>query len=116
MRNTKQLIVPFVEGLEKMSYSELDLAMETKASKGVINEINWPKDYPYCPDCVFSVARSKTHIAVLYHVRGLDLRATDLEDNGNTWEDSCCEFFVTDPNDGTYYNFELTCIGTLCPL
>ena len=113
MRNTKQLIVPFVEGLERMSYSELDLAMETNASKSVINEINWPKDYPYCPDCVFSVARSKTHIAVLYHVRGLDLRASDLEDNGNTWEDSCCEFFVTDPGDGTYYNFELTCIGTL---
>ena len=49
----------------------------------------------------------------MFHVRGLDLRATAIEDNGNSWEDSCCEFFVTDPYDGTYYNFELTCIGSL---
>ncbi len=46
-------------------------------------------------------------------MRGLDIRGTELEDNGNTWEDSCCEFFVTHPFDGTYYNFELNCIGTL---
>ena len=25
----------------------------------------------------------------------------------------CCEFFVSDTHDGTYYNFELNCIGTL---
>lgn len=49
----------------------------------------------------------------MFHVRGLDLRATVMEDNGHSWEDSCCEFFVTDPYDGTYYNFELTCIGSL---
>ena len=27
--------------------------------------------------------------------------------------DSCCEFFVSDPSDGTYYNFEMNCIGTV---
>jgi hypothetical protein len=113
MKDIKQLTVPLIEGLEKMNYSELDLAMETGASKGVVNEVNWPKEFPYCPDCVFSIARSKTHLAVLYHVRGLDLRATEMNDNGITWEDSCCEFFLADPYDGTYYNCEITCIGTL---
>ena len=41
------------------------------------------------------------------------LRAAALEDNGPVWGDSCCEFFVSHPSDGTYYNFELNCIGTL---
>ena len=43
----------------------------------------------------------------------MDLRAKAMEDNGPVWEDSCCEFFVGDPSDGTYYNFEMNCIGTL---
>ena len=96
-----------------MSLQELDLVMEEKAAKFAVCENNWPKDAPYSPDCNGSVARSKTHLAVMYHVRGLDLRATEMEDNGRSWEDSCCEFFVTDPFDGSYYNFELTCAGSL---
>lgn len=104
--------LPYIEGLEEMTYGELDLAMETGAAKSFIGCVNW-KEYPYRPDVAFSVAHSRTHLAVLYHVRGLDLRAAALEDNGPVWEDSCCEMFIADPSDGTYYNFEMNCIGTL---
>ena len=109
----KRIDVPLIEGLEGMSLQELDLVMEDKASKFAVSERNWPEVAPYAPDCNGSVARSMTHLAVMFHVRGLDLRAVALEDNGRSWEDSCCEFFVSDPSDGTYYNFELTCIGSL---
>ena len=102
-----------IEGLEKMSLQELDLTMEEKATKFSVSEHNWPKDAPYAPDCNGSIARSSTHLAVMFHVRGLDIRATEMEDNGRSWEDSCCEFFVSDPFDGTYYNFELTCAGSI---
>lgn len=104
--------VPYIEGIEKMSFEEMDLAMETGASKSFIGCVNWA-EYPYRPDVAFSVARSASHLAVLYHVRGLDLRAAAMEDNGRVWEDSCCEMFIADPADGTYYNFEMNCIGTL---
>ena len=113
MKTTKKINVPLIEGLEGMNLPELDIVMEEKASKFTVSENGWPKQFPYSPCCNGSIARSKTHIAVMYHVRGLDLRATALEDNGRSWEDSCCEFFVTDPFDGTYYNFEMTCIGSL---
>ena len=96
-----------------MTLQELDLAMEKSAAKFAVCENNWPKEAPYTPDCNGSIARTAAHLAVMFHVRGLDLRATQIEDNGRSWEDSCCEFFVTDPYDGTYYNFELTCIGSL---
>lgn len=113
MKTIKRIKVPFIEGLEKMNLQELDLEMEKQASKFAVCENNWPKDAPYTPDCNGSIARAKGHLAVMFHVRGLDLRATALEDGGNCWEDSCCEFFITDPYDGTYYNFELNCIGSL---
>ncbi|MDD5914603.1 MAG: carbohydrate-binding family 9-like protein [Bacteroidales bacterium] len=113
MKTVKRIRVPFIEGLENMTLQELDLAMEKSAAKFAVCENNWPKEAPYTPDCNGSIARTASHLAVMFHVRGLDLRATQLEDNGRSWEDSCCEFFVTDPYDGTYYNFELTCIGSL---
>ena len=113
MKTTKKINVPYIEGLEKMDLAELDLAMEKGAAKFAVAECNWPKEAPYTPACSGSIARCKGHLAVMFHVRGLDLRATDLEDNGRSWEDSCCEFFIADPYDGTYYNFELTCIGSL---
>ena len=96
-----------------MTLQELDLAMEKSAAIFAVCRNNWPTEAPYTPDCNGSIARTASHLAVMFHVRGLDLRATQIEDNGRSWEDSCCEFFVTDPYDGTYYNFELTCIGSL---
>ena len=113
MKTVKRIRVPFIEGLENMTLQELYLAMEKSAAKFAVCENNWPKEAPYTPDCNGSIARTASHLAVMFHVRGLDLRATQIEDNGRSWEDSCCEFFVTDPYDGTYYNFELTCIGSL---
>ena len=113
MKTTKRINVPMIEGLEMMSLPEFDLAMEEKAAKFAVCENNWPEYAPYSPDCNGSVARTRNHLAVMFHVRGLDLRATAMEDNGRSWEDSCCEFFVADPKDGSYYNFELTCIGSL---
>ena len=96
-----------------MDLPALALAMETHGAKAAVCENNWPSVAPYAPDCHVVAARTKEYLAVLYHVRGLDLRATALQDGGNSWEDSCCECFVADPAGDVYYNFELTCIGSL---
>lgn len=81
---------------------------------------NWPELFPYAPEVNLRIARSRTALFLEYEVRGEDLRAQNLEDNGRQWEDSACEFFVcpdvtsadsTTPCD--YFNFEVNCIGTL---
>ena len=108
----KNLNIPYIEGLERLSFEELDKTMELSATKDFISTVNW-SGFPYKPTVSFRIARSASHIVIIYNVRGLDLRAAALEDNGPVWEDSCCEFFVSHPSDGTYYNFELNCIGTL---
>lgn len=108
----KKLEIPFIPGLESLSFEEMDVCMEEKAAKDFICEVNW-QEYPYKPSAAFRVARSEKHLVIMYDVKGLDLRAASLQDNGPVWEDSCCEFFVAHPSDGTYYNFELNCVGTL---
>ena len=108
----KSINVPFIAGLEKMSAGEFSMAMEKFGAKDAVNEAPW-KGFPYKPDCFFTIARSSAYLAVEFRVRGLDLRSMELEDCGRSWEDSCCEFFIAHPSDGTYYNFELTCAGSL---
>ena len=109
----KQLKIPFIPELESSDFKTLELKMETGAAKAAIDTVCWPGEFPYAPAANVSIARSATHIIVHYSVSGLDLRAMAMENNGPVWEDSCCEFFVGDPSDGTYYNFEMNCIGTL---
>lgn len=108
----KELVVPYIDGLEGLTLERLDEVMEVHASKGFISEVNW-KEWPYAPSVSFKIARSRSSLYIMYHVRGLDIRATVLEDNGTVWEDSCCEFFISHPSGDSYFNFELTCIGTL---
>jgi len=110
--STKSINVPFIENLEKLSPCEFDSIMEQKASSDSIDVVNWPSQFGYCPKTAIKVARSKDYLAVCFDVQGMDLRATEMEDNGNSWEDSCCEFFVS-PKEGYYYNIETTCIGSV---
>ncbi|MGN1210917.1 MAG: carbohydrate-binding family 9-like protein [Candidatus Cryptobacteroides sp.] len=108
----KTLTVPFIGNIETLPYDILAERLVSAGAKCRIDTINWP-EWPYRPDVCLYIARSRTHLVLLYAVEGLDLRAEAVDDNGNVWEDSCCEFFVSDPCDGTYYNFEMNCIGTL---
>ena len=108
----KTIEVPFIEGLEKMTPAQLHTVMDSDAAQSHIDQVNWPDDFPYKPDTQVSVARSDKYLAVSYQVEGRDLRATEMEDGGRSWEDSCCEFFIS-PGDDFYYNVETTCIGSV---
>ena len=108
---TKTIKVPFIAGLESMDAAGLDKALES-AAKDRIDTVNWPEAYPVKPAVGLRVARSEKYLAVSYEVCGPDLRATQMCDNGRNWEDSCCEFFV-EAGDGSYFNFETTCIGSV---
>lgn len=113
MNNAESIRVPLIRTFGDGSYEDFRHIMQNEAAEGKIGTVNWPESFPYAPECSFRIARTADSIAIFYHVHGLDLRAIAVEDNDRVWEDSCCEFFVADPSDGTYYNFELNCIGTL---
>lgn len=109
---SKKIKVPVIENLESMSKEQFEAAMNESAAKGSVDTINWPDEFSYCPECNFKIARSRKYIAIQFEVTGKDLRATELEDNGRNWEDSCCEFFLA-PNADYYYNMEINCIGSV---
>lgn len=108
----KQMEVPCIPGLGKMTDEEVIVALEECGAKFAVDHVCWPGEYPYKPLCAGTIAHTGDSIAILFHVRGLDLRSVNLSDNGRQWEDSTCEFFVADPHDGTYYNFETNCVAT----
>ena len=60
-----------------------------------INVVNWPDEYPYCPNVEFAIAHQNDAILLHYRVEENNPRATVANDLGNVWEDSCCEFFFS---------------------
>lgn len=77
-----------------------------------IDNANWAEDYPYKPKVDFRIAHTGTQIVLHYRVEEATVRAT-AADNGNVWEDSCCEFFVCPEAGGVYYNIECNCAGQM---
>ena len=75
--------------------------------------INWPDEYPYCPEAAVRMAWCPEGLAIHYRVSEQSVRAVYVEDNGKVWTDSCMECFLRNPESNTYYNIECNCVGTL---
>lgn len=78
-----------------------------------IDTVDWPSDYPYCPDVKFAIAHKGDCLLLHYKVEEDCVRAVSGADLGPVWEDSCCEFFCCPDTEGGYYNLEANCIGTV---
>lgn len=108
----KTINVPRIEHLSKMTFEELNIALEQGAKRQGIDTINW-SEYPYCPITVLDVAADQTHLFLRYFVRGEGLKAAFTEDNDAVWQDSCVEAFFAAADGEGYFNFEMNCIATL---
>ncbi len=78
-----------------------------------IASVNWPEQYPYCPDVVFRVAWCPEGLVLHYRVSEQSVRAVYGEDDGCVWTDSCVECFIRNADSETYYNIECNCVGTM---
>lgn len=77
-----------------------------------LNTINW-EAYPYSPEVAFRIAYTDHAVLLHYKVKEKSVRGKYTKPNGQVWTDSCVEFFVSPGQDGTYYNIECNCIGTI---
>ena len=77
-----------------------------------IDTNDWSADFPYTPKAEFRIAHTGKSIVINYRVEEDTVRAV-AADNGNVWEDSCCEFFSIPAGDGVYYNIECNCAGQM---
>lgn len=76
-------------------------------------QVNWPKEFPYCPKMKAAIACTDSAILVHYKVQEQSVRAVAQKDHDAVWEDSCAEFFSSPAEDGLYYNVECNCAGKL---
>ncbi|MCQ2148050.1 MAG: hypothetical protein MJZ16_11110 [Bacteroidales bacterium] len=112
-QKAESMYAPYIYGIESQDFFSLCRSLSMNGTKFQIDKVNWPKSYPYAPSCKASIAFGDEGIAVVFDVRGYDLKAEVLEDNGKVYKDSCCEFFILSQDGKSYYNFEINCIGTL---
>ena len=73
----------------------------------------WADAYPYCPRMKVRLAHNGEQLLINYRVMEDAVRAVAPHDDGNVWEDSCCELFISPVDDGTYYNMECNAAGTM---
>ena len=111
MKTMKSISVPFLSSDHDKNILVYDELWVT-VPKYPIDEVNW-SNFPYKPDVRFSLAYSQTGIYLKFWVTEDGVRGLVMEDNGRVYTDSCVELFIDPSGDGTYYNFEFNCIGTL---
>lgn len=109
MKSTKIRYVPELNSMEIKSATEFFVHNNTFEK---VNTLNWPKDFPYKPDCQFKIARSANSVFIHFKVKENNVKALYAIDQQPVWEDSCVEFFCKLPEQNFYYNFEFNCIGT----
>lgn len=73
----------------------------------------WADAYPYRPKMEVRMAHNGKQLLINYRVTEECVRAVAKHDDGNVWEDSCCELFLSPVADGTYYNLECNAAGQL---
>lgn len=78
-----------------------------------IATVNWPDEYPYCPEAAFRMAWCPEGLLLHYRVEEQSVRARYADDGGKVWTDACVECFIRNADSDTYYNIECNCIGTL---
>ena len=105
--------IPYIAALEAMEAEQLRQSLSERGAEFAIEHNNWASDYPYTPAVTAHMAFDKRGIAILFNVSESHTKAVELMDNGRVWEDSCVEFFVSNPVGSGYFNFELNAIATL---
>ena len=104
--------VSFLSALNNIDAKTASQILNAESQKHYIKSVNWPGQYPYCPDSEFLIVRSADSLYLKFKISEFNIRALYLNDQEPVWEDSCVEFFCKKPQSDTYMNFEFNCIGT----
>ena len=110
MKTTKSTYSP---ELANLPLAKVDAALAAMPATGVIDQINWPDQYPAAPQTTFTLAHTDHMLYVRYDVKGEVPLSTKTNDLELVNEDACVEIFIGDANNTHYWNFEFNPAG-LC--
>ena len=108
------LNIPHIHTDKRIAAADIPSVLDKAGAKSCpISSNNWKEKYPYAPKATFRLACTDNALLIHYHVEEDTVRAT-AADNGNVWEDSCCELFIApDADSPFYYNIECNCAGQM---
>ena len=108
MKTIKSIYLP---GLTGLSLSKVDTALANIPATGMIDQINWPDQYPTAPQTTFTIAHTNDMLYVRYEVKGEVPLSTKTNDLELVNEDACVEIFIGDEDNTHYWNFEFNPAG-----
>ena len=109
----KSILIPQIKALPCEAAEVPPMLDAMSVSFESIATVNWPDEYPCCPDVKFRMAWCPEGLVLHYKVEEQCVRATYGEDDGQVCKDSCVECFIRNADSNTYYNIECNCVGTL---
>ena len=109
----KSILVPRITVLPQEATEVPKILDEMSVLFEPVAVVNWPDEFPYCPDAAVRMAWCPEGVVLHYRVNEQSVRAVYGEDNGQVWTDSCMECFIRNTDSDTYYNIECNCVGTL---
>ena len=109
----KSILIPQIKALSCEAAEVPQMLDAMSVPFEPIATVNWPDEYPCCPDVKFRMAWCPEGLVLHYKVQEQCVRATYGEDDGSVWTDSCVECFIRNTDSDTYYNIECNCVGTL---
>ncbi len=107
------LHIPYRKSFDDLPLEEVAQRLLKEGVVLSIDQVNWPRKYPDCPETKVFMAHDEQSLYILFGVKGKQLRALAVEDQQAVWEDSCVEFFCQEFGEPYYMNFEVNCIGVM---
>ncbi len=107
----EKLFIKEIKIKKPVTFAEAEHLLEQHSVTHTIGNLNW-KEFSYKPEVKFRIAHISNEIWLKYYVKEKYVKAIETRTNGDVYKDTCVEFFIA-PTDKNYYNFEISCIGTI---
>lgn len=93
----------------------LQIPFGSSDNKQHIASVNWPDQFPYCPDVTFRIWHTDTAIHLHFEVDEKTTKAEQIIPGKDVYMDSSVELFIKPTEDNPYYyNLEWNAAGCLC--
>lgn len=107
----EKLFIKEIKIKKPVTFAEAEHLLEQHSVTHTIGNLNW-KEFSYKPEVRFRIAHISNEIWLKYYVKEKYVKAIETRTNGDVYKDTCVEFFIA-PTGKNYYNFEISCIGTI---
>ncbi len=106
------VVSEILKGINKPSLELVAKTLDKETNALAIDKSSWPLS-DYKPKATVNIGYNETELFLKFTIEEESIRAIYTENNNKVSQDSCCELFISPDSNDCYYNFEISCIGTM---